>query len=154
MNQKQKEQAEQAQLCSDVPMPIVRLNRWTLLTGISLGLVFQQPLVTTFLFLILLPAVLWGQRRSLIFQVGKRLLASRIAGVEGEDRRLMRFNNSIAVVLLGLAQVAFLLGVPVAGWTLSLIVAVAAGVALAGFCFGCFLFLRFRLYRYRLLGSR
>ena len=68
MNQKQKEQAEQAQLCSDVPMPIVRLNRWTLLTGISLGLVFQQPLVTTFLFLILLPAVLWGQRRSLIFQ--------------------------------------------------------------------------------------
>ena len=66
----------------------------------------------------------------------------------------MRFNNSIAVVLLGLAQVAFLLGVPVAGWTLSLMVAVAAGVALAGFCFGCFLFLRFRLYRYRLLGSR
>ena len=154
MNQKQREQAQKAQLCSDIPMPIVRFNRWTLLAGISLGLVLQQPLITTFLFLILLPAVLWGQRRSPIFQVGKRLLASRIAGAEGEDRRLMRFNNSIAVVLLGLAQVAFLLGVPVIGWALSLMVAAAAAVALAGFCFGCFLFLRFRLYRYRLLGSR
>src|SRR5215204_5041116 len=149
-----KSQATEAQLCSDIPVPIVRLNRWTLLTGITLGLVLQQPLVTTALFLILLPAVLWGQRRSLIFQVGKRLFASRIAGAEGEDRRLMRFNNSIAVILLGLAQVAFLLGVPMIGWALSLMVAAAAAVALAGFCFGCFLFLRFRLYRYRLLGSR
>ncbi|HYO50369.1 MAG TPA: DUF4395 family protein [Chloroflexia bacterium] len=83
------------------------------------------------------------------------MLASRIAaGTEGEDRRLMRFNNSIAVVLLGLAQLAFLLGVPVIGWALSLMVAVAAAVALAGFCLGCFLFLRFRLYRSRLLGFR
>jgi hypothetical protein len=150
-----KNKTEEAGLCSDIPMPIVRLNRWTLLTGIVSGLLLQQPLITTFLFLILLPAVLYGQRRSLIFQVGKRLLASRIAaGTEGEDRRLMRFNNSIAVVLLGLAQVAFLLGVPVIGWALSLMVAVAAAVALAGFCLGCFLFLRFRLYRSRLLGFR
>lgn len=150
-----KNKTEEVGLCSDIPMPIVRLNRWTLLTGIVVGLLLQQPLITTFLFLILLPAVLYGQRRSLIFQVGKRLLASRIAaGTEGEDRRLMRFNNSIAVVLLGLAQLAFLLGVPVIGWALSLMVAVAAAVALAGFCLGCFLFLRFRLYRSRLLGFR
>lgn len=147
-------QTEQVDLCSDIPEPIVRLNRWTLLSGITVGLIFQQPLVTTFLFLILVPAVLWGQRRSLIFQVGKRLLASRIAGAHGEDRRLMRFNNSIAVILLGLAQVAFLLGVPVLGWAFSLMVAAAAAVALAGFCFGCYLFLRFKLYRYRLLGAR
>jgi hypothetical protein len=149
-----KVQAQDAQLCSDIPLPIVRLNRWTIITGVALGLVFQQPLFTTFLFLILVPAVLYGQRFSLIFQVGKRVLASRIAGAEGEDRRLMRFNNSIAVILFGLAQVAFLLGLPVLGWAFSLMVATAAGVALAGFCLGCFLFLRFKLYRYRLLGSR
>jgi hypothetical protein len=143
-----------AELCSDIPMPIVRLNRWTLLSGILLGLALQQPLFTTFLFVILLLAILYGQRGSLIFQVGKLLFASRIAGAEGEDRRLMRFNNAIAVALLGAAQAAFLLGQPVVGWGLSLVVAAAAAVALAGFCFGCFLFLRFKLYRYRLLGSR
>jgi hypothetical protein len=149
-----KSQTDRVELCSDIPMPIVRLNRWTVLTSIVVGFVLQQPLVTTLLFLVLLPAALYGQRRSPIFQVGKRLLASRIAGAEGEDRRIMRFNNSIAVVLLGLAQIAFLLGAPVAGWALSIMVAAAAGVALAGFCLGCFLYLRFRLYRYRLLGAR
>ena len=154
MNNIQSKETEEAELCNDIPMPIVRLNRWTLLGGILLGLALQQPPVTTFLFLILLPAVLYGQRYSLIFQVGKRVLASRLRGAEGEDRRLMRFNNSIAVMLLGLAQVAFLFGLPVLGWAFSLMVAAAASVALAGFCFGCFLFLRFRLYRYRLLGSR
>ncbi|HYO50370.1 MAG TPA: hypothetical protein VEW94_11025 [Chloroflexia bacterium] len=65
-----KNKTEEVGLCSDIPMPIVRLNRWTLLTGIVVGLLLQQPLITTFLFLILLPAVLYGQRRSLIFQVG------------------------------------------------------------------------------------
>ncbi len=154
MSNTQSKEAEEAELCNDIPMPIVRLNRWTLLGGILLGLALQQPLVTTFLFLILLPAVLYGQRYSLIFQVGKRVLASCLRGAEGEDRRLMRFNNSIAVVLLGLSKVAFLFGLPVLGWAFSLMVAAAASVALAGFCFGCFLFLRFRLYRYRLLGSR
>jgi len=149
-----KTEATGTELCSDIPMPIVRLNRWTLLLGITLGLVLQQPLFTTFLFLILVPAVLYGQRRSLIFQIGKQVFAKQIAGAEGEDRRLMRFNNSIAVILLGSAQVAFLLGAPVVGWAFSLMVAAAAAVALAGFCFGCFLYLHFKLYRYRLLGSR
>ena len=137
-----------------IPLPIVALNRWTLVTGIVIGFVVQQPLLTTLLFLILLPAVLIGQRASLIFQVGSRLLAAQNAGAEREDRRLMRFNNSIAVILLGLAQVAFALGVPVVGWTLSGLVAVAAGVALAGFCVGCFLYHQLNLFRYRLRQRR
>jgi membrane associated rhomboid family serine protease len=145
--------------CNDnIPMPIVKLNRWTLVIGILAGLALQWPLVTTALFLILLPAVIFGQRGSLIFKTGKRLMAlgllSSKAEEDGEDRRLMRFNNSIAVTLLGLAQVAFLLGVPVAGWALSLLVVAAASAALMGFCLGCVLFYRFRIYRYRLFGAR
>ncbi len=140
--------------CADgIPMPIVKLNRWILATGIALGLVLQQPLFTTALFLILLPAVLFGQRGSLIFQAGRRLLARQMVGAEVEDRRLMRFNNAIATGLLGLAQAAFLLGAPAAGWALSLMVAVAASVALAGFCVGCFLYYQFKLQRFRLFGN-
>jgi hypothetical protein len=135
---------------ADIPLPIVTLNRATLVVGIAGGFVLQQPLLTTALFAILLPAVLWGQRASLIFQVGRRALAAQNARAAREDRRLMRFNNSIAVILLGLAQAAFLLGAPVAGWVLAGLVAVAAGVALAGFCVGCFLYYQFKLYRYRL----
>jgi hypothetical protein len=140
--------------CLDIPLPIVKLNRWTLLLGVLSGFVLQQPLVTTFLFLMLLVAVLFGQKYSLVFQIGKRVFARQNAKAETEDRRLMRFNNSIATILFGLAQIAFLLNIAWLGWVLSFMVAVAAAVALAGFCFGCFLYFQFKLNRYRLLGGR
>jgi len=139
--------------CLDIPMPIVKLNRWTLLTGVVVGFALQQPLVTTFPFVILLFAVLGGQRYSLIFQIGKRVLARQNVLAETEDRRLMRFNNSIATILFGLAQIAFLFNLTALGWVFSFMVAVAASVALAGFCFGCFLYYQFKLNRYRLFGN-
>jgi hypothetical protein len=142
-----------AQNCEDIPLPIVKLNRWVLVVGVLGGLALQQPLVTTLLFLILLPGVLFGQRWSLIFQVGKRLFAAKIVNAERESRKLMRFNNSIALFLFGTAQIAFVTGFAVVGWVLSAMVAVAAGVALAGFCVGCFLYYQFKLNRFRLLES-
>jgi hypothetical protein len=146
-------EAEQQSECRDVPLPIVKLNRWTLALAITGSWLLSWPLVTAVLFAILLLAVLFGQQYSLIFQIGRRLFASRLALAEQEDWRLQRFNNSIAVVLLGLAQVAFLLGYATVGWVLALMVALAATVALAGFCLGCFLYYQFKLNRFRLFGS-
>ncbi|HEY0603478.1 MAG TPA: DUF4395 domain-containing protein [Herpetosiphonaceae bacterium] len=139
--------------CEDgVPLPIVTLNRSVLLAGVAIGLIAQQPLLTTLLFLLLLPAVIFGQRGSPIAAVGRRLFARQILTAEREDRRLMRFNNTIALVLLGAAQIAFLAGLPTLGWAFALMVGIAAGVALAGFCFGCFLYYQFKLHRYRIFG--
>jgi hypothetical protein len=138
--------------CEDIPLPIVKLNRWVLLIGVGTGLLLGQPLFTTALFLLLLPAVLFGQHASVIFQVGKRLFASRLATAEYEDRRLQRFNNGIATTLLGAAQIAFVVGSPVIGWAFSVAVATAAAVALAGFCVGCFLYYQFKLQRFRLFN--
>ena len=135
-----------------IPMPIVKLNRWLLLGGIAAGFLTQQPLFTTALFLLLLPAVVFGRRGSLVVLVGRRLFAKKIPTAEREDFRLARFNNAIATVLLGAAQIAFLLGEPIVGWILSGMVALAAAIALAGFCVGCFLYFQFKMQRYRLLG--
>ena len=140
-----------------IPSPIVKLNRWFLVLGVVGGLLLQEPLFTTVLFIVTLSAVAFGRRGSLIFQVGKRLLAERNAAAQREDEvedpRLMRFNNTIAAVVLGGAQLAFLFGQNVVGWALSLAVAVAAGIALAGFCVGCFLYFRLNMYRHRLFGQ-
>ena len=86
--------------------------------------------------------------------VGKKLFAEKLPGSDYEDVRLMRFNNTIATVMLGLAQIAFLFGAPLIGWVFSLMVAVAAGIALAGFCVGCFLYFQFKMWRYRLFGQQ
>jgi hypothetical protein len=135
-------------------MPIVSLNRTVLLTGIVLGYILHQPLFTTALFLVVLPAVLWGQKASLIYFVGSRLFRKQNQSANTESPLLMRFNNTIAVVMLGAAQVAFLFGATLTGWIISGMVALAAFVALCGFCFGCFLYFQFNLQRYRLFGAR
>ena len=140
--------------CVGIPLPIVKLNRVVLLVGIASTIVFQLPIVTTALFVITLSAVVFGKNGSLIFFIGSRLFAKQNKNAATEDPRLMRFNNSIAAILLGGAQIAFISGAPLVGWILSGMVAVAATIALAGFCFGCFLFYQFKLQRFKLFGNR
>ena len=136
-----------------IPFPIVTLNRAVLLAGIAAAIVFQQPMVTTALFIIILFAALFGRKGSLIFFIGSHLLAKQNLKAKTEDQRLMRFNNSIAAILLGAAQIAFLAGAPLVGWIFSGTVAVASMVALAGFCFGCFLYYHYNMQRFRLFGK-
>lgn len=137
----------------DVPLPIVRLNRWLIVLAGAAALLLWSPWPLTVLLLLLLPGVLFGQRWSPIAHLGRALFRGRLEGAEREDRRLMRFNNVIAVSLLAGAHAAFYLGVPVLGWVLAAMVVTAAAVALAGFCVGCFLYYQFRLNRYRLFGQ-
>ena len=140
--------------CLGIPLPIVKLNRAVLLAGIIAAIIFQQKLITTVLFFIILSAVLFGPKGSLIFIIGSRIFEQQNINAATEDPKLMRFNNSIAAILLGGAQIAFLLGAPFAGWILSGFVAIAAAIALAGFCFGCFLFYQFNLQRFKLFGQQ
>ncbi|NTW55913.1 MAG: DUF4395 domain-containing protein [Chlorobiaceae bacterium] len=145
--------ASTIQVPGGIPVPVVKLNQSVIVGSVILGIIFQQPLVTTVLFLIILGAVVFGKKGSLVFLIGSRILAKQIENAPTEDPRLQRFNNSIAAVLLGSAQIAFLLGVPLAGWILSGIVAAAATAALSGFCVGCFLFYQFNIQRYKLFGA-
>lgn len=141
-----------AEAPAGIPMPIVTLNRWLLFGGVLLAFIAQQPLVTTVLLGIALPGTLFGPRYSPVAAIGKRLFAARNRTAEREAPELQRFNNTIAVALLALAQAAFLAGFPIVGWALSFMVATAAAVALAGFCFGCYLYFQLKRVRYRMKG--
>lgn len=139
--------------CVDgIPLPIVRLNRVVLVSGVTIAFLLQSPIIVAALFVMIAPAAIWGRRASLIYKIGSRLFARQNATAEKEDVRLQRFNNSIAALMLGGATLAFVLGVPAIGWILSFGVAAAALIALLGFCIGCFLYFQFRLQRTRLFG--
>ena len=144
---------ERDTLVDGIPMPIVRLNRGVIVAAVALAIALQAPLFTTALFLIITPAALKGRRYSLIYALGSRLFAKQNATAEREDWRLQRFNNSIAAVMLGLAQIAFFFGLATLGYTLSAMVATAALVALLGFCVGCFIYYQFNLNKRRVFGS-
>ena len=132
-----------------IPAPIVKLNRWALVIGISTAFVLQQPLLTTLLFLVVASAALFGRRGSLIFAAGSRLFkrrnAAALAADQYDDRRVMRFNNAVAAVMLGGAQIAFVFGASTLGWVLALAVVAAAAVALAGFCVGCYIYTQWHI---------
>lgn len=134
---------------TDIPMPIVTLNRSFLVTGVLIALATGQPILTTVLFVVVASAALLGRKGSLIFVVGSRLFPQRnaeaLARGRVEDSRMMRFNNTLAAVMLGTAQLAFLAGLPWLGWVFAMAVVAAAGVALAGYCVGCLIFTQWRI---------
>jgi hypothetical protein len=135
-----------------IPMPIVNLNRSILALGILIALFTQQTWITTVLFLILLPTTLFGKRFSLIFRLGSWLFKRRNLIAEKEDPGLQRFNNSIATTLLAFAQLFFAIGQPIVAWVFAGMVMLASGIALAGFCIGCYLYYQYNIQRYRIFG--
>ena len=137
----------------DVPLPIVSFGRWVYVVALSVAILAQQPLITTAILLIVLPSVFFGPRFNLISTLGKKLFAKKLPGAEREDYRLIRFNNAIALSLLIAAQVAFFLGAAFTGWIFIGVIIVASAAALAGFCLGCVLYYRFKLYHYKFLGE-
>ena len=150
--------ASDAPAADATPQPIITLGHSVTVAGVLAALLLPQPLLPTLLAAVPAPAVLRGPRASLSRRLGTRLFprqnaAARAAG-RVEDRRLVRFNDTLALSLLLLAQGAFLLGAPAVGWALALTLGVVAGIALAGFCLGCFLSHQLGLQRSRLLGYR
>lgn len=133
-----------------IPMPIVTLNRAILTFGILFALLTQQTWLTTILFLILLPTTLLGKQYSIIYWIGSWLFRKKIVASTYEDAGLQRFNNTIATTLLGFAQIFFLFGQSIVGWVFASMVMLASGVALLGFCVGCFLYYQFKIQRYRI----
>jgi hypothetical protein len=141
------------EVADGIPMPIVNLSRWLFTIGPLLAFTLAQPLLTTLLLVIDMLPLLFGRRWSLPAAVGGVLFARRLPTAEREDRRIITFNRTLVVLLLAGAQIAFWFNLPVVGWFLTLMVASANGVALAGFCVGCFLYYNFKIYRFRLFGG-
>ncbi len=141
---------DKSQVEAGVPWPIVQMNRWVFALGLTAAAVLQAPLVTTALLWVDLLPLLFGRRWSLTAAIGRMLWGERLQTAETEHPHLINFNRTLVVVMLVGAQAAFVFGLPLVGWALSLAVAAVNGIALAGFCLGCFLYYQFRLNRYRL----
>lgn len=66
-----------------------------------------------------------------------------------EDWEQQQFNQSIAVFCLAAGLISFLAGWNIAAYIFTALVAVAATVAILGFCIGCFIHYQWRMYNYR-----
>lgn len=138
----------------DIPVPIVNFGRWVNLIFLLAGIITREPWIVTLLFVLLLPGFILGGKWNFINRIGKKLLVSKLKGTLYEDKKLIRFNNFLLMIMLFMMQIAFLAGSALTGWAISLLAIAANGLALAGYCVGCVIYYKFRLYRYMIFGEK
>jgi len=66
-----------------------------------------------------------------------------------EDKNQQKFNQTIAVVCLAIAFISALIGLNILFYIFTIIVGLAATIALCGFCIGCFIHYQWHQYKYR-----
>ena len=82
-------------------------------------------------------------------QVAKLFLKKELKSYIPEDWEQQQFNQKIAVACLGIAFLGFLLGWTSIGFIFTTLVAVAAFIAINGFCVGCFILFQWKQYQSR-----
>jgi len=130
-----------------IPKPLVTLNQWFILLSVVISL------LTGFYFILLLPlfagtiGLLTGFNP--VLKLAGKFLSKPHSSYPQEDKAQLQFNQTIAVSCLALSLIGFYAGITAIGYIFSIMVAIASGVALLGFCVGCFIRFQWQQYQYR-----
>jgi divalent metal cation (Fe/Co/Zn/Cd) transporter len=130
-----------------IPRPLVRTNQWFIvifvlaswISGIYWLLLF--PLIAGLLGVLL--------NYNPVVQFAKLFLKKHPSQYIPEDAEQQRFNQTIASILLLLGFLCFLFHWTVLAYVFTIMVALAAFIAILGFCIGCFIHYHWHQYRYR-----
>jgi len=130
-----------------IPRPLVRTNQWVIVISVVLTWLSGSewlllvPLISGFL------GLLVGFNPVMHF--AKLFLRKDTKSYIPDDWEQQQFNQKISVLCLGIGFISFLTGWTTLGYVFTILVAVAAFVAILGFCVGCFIHFQWRQYKYR-----
>lgn len=136
-----------SQKTQTIPRPLVRLNQWTIVISVLATWLTEQELIL----LIPLIAGLSGLifKYNPIMRFGKVFLRKEPSQYIPEDFDQQQFNQAISVVCLLLGLIGYLFGWTLVAVIFTAMVALAAFVAILGFCIGCFIRFQWQQYNYR-----
>lgn len=129
-----------------IPRPVVRANQVVIFATSVLTIITGQA------FLLLIPLianVLGLVGLNPIMRIAALCLRKPKSSYIPEDVDQQRFNSYIAIGCLALSFAGFMLGINAIGYAFSAMVAIASGIALCGFCIGCFLHFQLKQWQYR-----
>lgn len=130
-----------------IPRPLVRANQWTILLC-TVASWFVSP------WLLLIPLVcnVGGLLFNFnpVIKIGRLFLKKAPKDYIPEDVTQQKFNSCIAIFCLLFGFIGFTFGLSVIGYAFTIMVALASGIAILGFCIGCFLFFQINQFKYRL----
>lgn len=128
-----------------IPKPLVQANQTFIVVTAVAALVFHSAIL-------LLPFVVGAYtlitKKNPVIQLGRLFLKKPMASYQQEDKDQQLFNQWIATVSLGLSLIFFSLGMPLLGFTFSIMVIIAACVALMGYCIGCTIRYRYMMWKH------
>jgi len=135
-----------------IPSPLVKTNQsFIVLCVIATWLTGAFWL----LFLPLLAGVLGlAFNYNPVLRVAKLFLRKPPSTYTQEDKGQQNFNQLIATTCLTFGIIGYLLHWPLIAYGFTFLVALAATVALLGFCVGCFLLFQWKQYQYRVRTRR
>ncbi|MDQ0189206.1 DUF4395 domain-containing protein [Alicyclobacillus cycloheptanicus] len=130
-----------------IPRPLVRTNQWFIVLSVA------ATWLTGFYWILALPLVagLLGLFTGFnpVMRFAKLFLRKAPAAYAQEDRDQQQFNQIIAVSCLVLSMLGYALHWMWLAYIFSAMVALAAFIAILGFCIGCFIRFQWTQYRYR-----
>ncbi|TWE04979.1 uncharacterized protein DUF4395 [Neobacillus bataviensis] len=130
-----------------IPRPLVKTNQWVIVLSVVLTWVSGIEWLLLIPLLSGLSGLLFGFNP--IMQLAKQFLKKDPKAYIPEDWEQQQFNQKIAVSCLAIGFISFLAGWNMLGYIFTILVAVAAFVAILGFCIGCFIHYQWKQYKYR-----
>ncbi|PFN99663.1 hypothetical protein COJ85_19300 [Bacillus sp. AFS076308] len=130
-----------------IPRPLVKTNQWVIVLSVVLTWVSGIEWLLLIPLLSGLSGLLFGFNP--IMQLAKQFLKKDPKAYIPEDWEQQQFNQKIAVSCLAIGFISFWAGWNTLGYIFTILVAVAAFVAILGFCIGCFIHYQWRQYKYR-----
>ena len=130
-----------------IPKPLVLANQWTIVLSVVLSLISQ----TAWILLIPLISCLLGLLAGFnpVLAVVKKFLTKPANQYEQEDYEQLQFNQWLAVGFLVIACISFLMNWTVLFNITTIMVGIAALVAILGFCIGCYVRFQYQQWTYK-----
>jgi len=128
-----------------IPRPLVRTNQWFIVLFVAAAWGFHSP------WLLALPLV--AGLLGLVVQFNPVIAFTRpflrkpMTAYVMEEAAQQQFNQTIAVVCLGVSMLFWLLQMPLYSAIFSALVFISAFVAILGFCIACYI--RFQLHQFK-----
>lgn len=134
-----------------IPKPLVMANQWTIVFSVIIALITQSAWILFIPLIANLSSLLTGFHPILV--IVKQFLSKPANEYIQEDYAQLRFNQWLAVSFLLVASVSYLLSWTTLFNVATVMVGLAALIAILGFCIGCFIRFQYQQWNYRRKNS-
>lgn len=130
-----------------IPKPLVLANQWTIVLSVVISLITQSAWILFIPLVSCLLSLFTGFNP--VLALVKQFLSKSPDQYEQEDYDQLQFNQWMAVGFLLVATISFFMNWSVLFNIATVMVGIAALVAIMGFCIGCFIRFQYQKWNYR-----